>query len=60
MCGVIPAVVMLLAAPALGARTAELVRYAHSGEVSGDDDRVVGLRRASRSVRSAARPGRPW
>ncbi len=42
MCGVIPAVVMLLAARALGARSAELVRYAHSGEVSGDDDRVVG------------------
>ncbi len=42
MCGVIPAVVMLLAARALGARTAELVRYAHSGEVSGDDERVVG------------------
>jgi AmmeMemoRadiSam system protein B len=42
MCGIIPAVVMLLAACALGARSAELVRYAHSGEVSGDDDRVVG------------------
>ena len=42
MCGIIPAVVMLLAARALGARSAELVRYAHSGEVSGDDDRVVG------------------
>lgn len=42
MCGVIPAVVMVLAATALGARTAGLVRYAHSGEVSGDDDRVVG------------------
>jgi AmmeMemoRadiSam system protein B len=42
MCGVIPTVVMLLAARALGAREAELVRYAHSGEVSGDDDRVVG------------------
>lgn len=42
MCGVIPAVVMLLAARALGARSAELVRYAHSGEVNGDDDRVVG------------------
>ena len=38
----IPAVIMLLAARALGARTAELVRYAHSGEVGGDDDRVVG------------------
>lgn len=42
MCGIIPAVVMLLAARELGARSAELVRYAHSGEVSGDDDRVVG------------------
>ena len=42
MCGIIPAVVMLLAARALGAASAELVRYAHSGEVSGDDDRVVG------------------
>jgi MEMO1 family protein len=42
MCGIIPAVVMVLAARALGASTAELVRYAHSGEVSGDDERVVG------------------
>jgi AmmeMemoRadiSam system protein B len=42
MCGIIPAVVMVLAARALGARAAELVRYAHSGEVSGDDERVVG------------------
>lgn len=42
MCGIIPTVVLLLAARALGAREAELVRHAHSGEVSGDDDRVVG------------------
>jgi len=42
MCGVIPATVMLVAARALGARTAERVRYAHSGEVNGDDRRVVG------------------
>jgi AmmeMemoRadiSam system protein B len=42
MCGVIPATVMLFAARALGARTAELVRYAHSGEVNGDLARVVG------------------
>jgi AmmeMemoRadiSam system protein B len=42
MCGVIPATVMLVAARALGARTAERIRYAHSGEVSGDDTRVVG------------------
>ncbi|ACG72487.1 protein of unknown function DUF52 [Anaeromyxobacter sp. K] len=42
MCGVVPATVMLVAARALGATRAELVRYAHSGEVSGDDDAVVG------------------
>jgi AmmeMemoRadiSam system protein B len=42
MCGIIPATVMLVAARALGARTAERVRYAHSGEVNGDDERVVG------------------
>jgi AmmeMemoRadiSam system protein B len=33
---------MLLAARARGATGAELVRYGHSGEVSGDDERVVG------------------
>jgi len=42
MCGIIPATVMLVAARALGATRAELVRYGHSGEVSGDDDQVVG------------------
>lgn len=42
MCGVIPATVMLFAARALGARSAELVRYGHSGEVTGDDAQVVG------------------
>jgi len=42
MCGVIPATVMLVAAKELGATGAELVRYAHSGEVTGDDDAVVG------------------
>jgi AmmeMemoRadiSam system protein B len=42
MCGFVPATVMLVAALEMGATGAELVRYAHSGEVSGDDDAVVG------------------
>jgi AmmeMemoRadiSam system protein B len=42
MCGFLPAVAMLFSAKALGAREAKLVRYATSGEVSGDYDHVVG------------------
>jgi MEMO1 family protein len=42
MCGVVPTTVMLVAARALGASSAELVRYGHSGEVTGDDAAVVG------------------
>jgi MEMO1 family protein len=42
MCGLGPAVVMLTAARQLGAKSAELVRYATSGDISGDRDRVVG------------------
>ncbi len=42
MCGYLPAVIMLLAAKSLGAVSAKLVRYATSGEVSGDYDHVVG------------------
>jgi AmmeMemoRadiSam system protein B len=42
MCGYGPAVVMLTAAKKLGANHAELVRYATSGDVSGDRDMVVG------------------
>jgi MEMO1 family protein len=42
MCGYGPAVVMLTAAKRLGAQQAELVRYATSGDVSGDRDMVVG------------------
>ena len=37
MCGVRPTAAALWAALALGAREAELVRYGHSGQVSGDD-----------------------
>jgi AmmeMemoRadiSam system protein B len=42
MCGFGPAVAMLTAARKLGATSAELVKYATSGDVSGDRDRVVG------------------
>jgi len=42
MCGFGPAVVMLTAAKLLGATSATLVKYATSGEVSGDFDSVVG------------------
>ncbi|MBX3469292.1 MAG: AmmeMemoRadiSam system protein B [Planctomycetes bacterium] len=42
MCGVRPTTVALQAARRLGATRAELVRHGHSGEVSGDDRRVVG------------------
>ncbi|MGH9497427.1 MAG: AmmeMemoRadiSam system protein B [Candidatus Sulfotelmatobacter sp.] len=42
MCGLGPAVVMLTAARQLGARSAELVKYATSGDVSGDRKMVVG------------------
>lgn len=41
MCGVIPAAVMLVAARELGATGAELVRYATSGDVTGDNRQVV-------------------
>ena len=42
MCGFGPTVAMLTAAKILGATKATLVRYATSGDVSGDRDRVVG------------------
>jgi AmmeMemoRadiSam system protein B len=42
MCGLGPAVVMLTAARSLGAKSAELVKYATSGDISGDRDMVVG------------------
>lgn len=42
MCGVLPAVVVMHAARELGASSCRLVRYAHSGQVNGDNDRVVG------------------
>lgn len=42
MCGVVPAAVMLVAARELGAQQAELVNYATSGDVTGDNRQVVG------------------
>lgn len=42
MCGFGPAVAMLTAAKRLGAARAELIRYATSGDVSGDRRMVVG------------------
>ncbi len=42
MCGYGPATVMLTAARELGASQAELVKYATSGDISGDRDQVVG------------------
>jgi len=42
MCGFGPAVAMLTAARQLGAQSADLVKYATSGDISGDRDMVVG------------------
>ena len=42
MCGFGPAVAMLTATKRLGANSAELVKYATSGDVSGDHEMVVG------------------
>lgn len=42
MCGLAPAVVLICAAKALGAKKAELVKYQTSAEVTGDNSSVVG------------------
>jgi len=42
MCGYGPTAAMLIAAKALGARTAQLIKYSHSGETTGDYSAVVG------------------
>lgn len=42
MCGYAPVVTMLSAAKELGAKTAELVKYETSGDVTGEIDAVVG------------------
>ena len=42
MCGFGPAIAMITAAKRLGATLGTLVKYATSGDVSGDRDQVVG------------------
>lgn len=42
MCGVIPAVISIIAAKELGATSAELIKYSTSGEANGDFRQVVG------------------
>ncbi|HEY5673235.1 MAG TPA: AmmeMemoRadiSam system protein B [Malonomonas sp.] len=42
MCGVLPAVVVMQAARELGASRCRLLRHTHSGQVNGDNHRVVG------------------
>jgi len=42
MCGYAPVIVMLKIAKLLGAKTAELIKYQTSGDVTGDRDSVVG------------------
>lgn len=46
-CGIGPAISVMLAAQLLGARDARVLKYAHSGEVSGDYEGVVGYMAAA-------------
>lgn len=46
-CGGGPAISVLLAARALGARDVRILKYGHSGEISGDYDGVVGYMAAA-------------
>jgi AmmeMemoRadiSam system protein B len=49
-CGGGPAIAVIMAARTLGARDGRVLRYAHSGEVSGDYDGVVGYLAAAFGV----------
>jgi MEMO1 family protein len=42
MCGFAPAYIAIIAAKILGARKGELIEYTTSGDVTGDDEQVVG------------------
>jgi AmmeMemoRadiSam system protein B len=46
MCGFGPAVAMLVASRRLGARTAQLIKYATSGDISGERDAIQTLKTA--------------
>jgi AmmeMemoRadiSam system protein B len=54
-CGGGPAVAVMRAARALGARHARVLKYADSGDVSGDKDAVVGYLAAAFGTSPAAR-----
>ena len=49
-CGGGPAIAVMMAARALGARAGRTLKYSHSGEVSGDDSGVVGYLAAALGV----------
>jgi len=42
MCGYAPTIVMLVASKLLGAKSAEMVKYQTSGDITGDNSSVVG------------------
>jgi AmmeMemoRadiSam system protein B len=49
-CGVGPAIAVMIAARGLGARQGHVLRYANSGDVSGDYDAVVGYVAAAMTI----------
>jgi MEMO1 family protein len=55
-CGGGPAIATMRAARALGATSARVLRYGHSGEVSGDCERVVGYVAAAQTAAGALPP----
>ena len=58
MCGYGPTVAMLTAAKRLGATSAELIKYATSGDISGDRDMVVGYAGIVISAKQQVQPAR--
>ncbi|MBF0530752.1 MAG: AmmeMemoRadiSam system protein B, partial [Deltaproteobacteria bacterium] len=58
-CGGGPIVAIMLAAQALGAGQATILKYAHSGDVTGDNSRVVGYLAAALSAARFSKSGAP-